>query len=78
MLFRCPFCGKEVGEDDTGFYCNYCMMSVEPDIFEEVKVCPDCDNELEVIISCGVDDYYCEKCKKTVNKKEVKKEYRKI
>ncbi len=76
MYFICPICNKEV--DDEKFYCKNCKKTIEPDIFEEKKVCPTCEIELDIITSCGIDDYYCENCKRILDKKEIKKVYIKL
>ena len=84
ILFRCPVCQSELVEmkdtifGDSDFYCNICKKKMEAEIYEEVKICPDCSKELAVIAVCGVDDYYCEECGKTVSKEKLKIEYKKI
>lgn len=84
MLFKCPVCQNEMVEkkDETfgyfDWYCEVCKKKAEPEIFEDIRVCPVCNMELAVIMGCGVDDYYCEMCGKTVMKENIKIEYRKL
>jgi len=34
-------------------------------------ICPDCENQIEVIKACGCNDYFCNHCNQLVSKSRV-------
>jgi len=54
MEMLCPVCQSLLQAQDEGVYCDRCQRR-----YQQLAVCPDCGQPLDVLKACGAVDYFC-------------------
>lgn len=66
MSANCPNCQQLLTHSDAGFDCRHCGSH-----FDQIAICPDCHQPLQVLKACGAVDYFCQHGDGLISKKRV-------
>ncbi len=66
MNAHCPNCQQALTHVTEGFDCPHCGSH-----FDQIAICPDCHQPLQVLKACGAVDYFCQHGDGLISKKRV-------
>ena len=63
----CPSCNNELNWNEGFYQCKPCHST-----YKKAAYCPDCEAELERLLACGAESYFCNSCNEQKSKSRVK------